>query len=121
VVVVQLKCNLLAQIKQSQLSELLWEKLLCQWCEHLWNITTTIHSTSMARSRPNCIIYFFCIKKLPHLNRLEAHYKQLYPITLAEGLLLDRTIPPVGWYSPAPAGFNVSRCTWIIVGYIIIY
>jgi len=54
---------------------------------------------------------FICIKTSCNKLRLEAHYQQYHPISMNEGLLPNRILPPAGWDYPEPSWFDSSRCS----------
>jgi hypothetical protein len=57
----------------------------------------TDHLLNMVTTRQKHVKCFICKKKLFHENQLQAHYQQYQPISMTEGLLPDRMLPPTGW------------------------
>jgi len=54
--------------------------------------------------------------KLRNENWLEAHYQQCHPLSMNEGLVPNRILPPAAFPHLEPSWFDYSRCTWMAIG-----
>jgi len=53
--------------------------------------------------------------KLGKENGLDAHYQQYHPISMNEGLLRNRILPPASWDHPELSWFDYIRCTCMAI------
>jgi len=73
------------------------------------------HFSNMVNARRKHDKCWIWKRKLFDENQLEDHYQQYHPISMNEGLLPDRMLPPAGWDWPEPSWFDFSWCTWMAI------
>ena len=69
----------------------------------------------MVNTRRKHVECFICKKKLCNEKWLDARCQQYHVISMHEGLLPNRILPPAGWDHPEPSWFDYSRCNWMAI------